>query len=173
MEQRPGPWRVRPSDSRACAHVVPRQVWYDPGMEADASTDHDAAWAPSMITDRSPDMALPPPMTAAAPAPLRVQFPFAVLIRWQDRTGRRCEFRTVLDVLTPTEVELRLEQPILGRRRPLLVVQLAREATDSALRLAFLGTVQRIEPCPDGRWSHTISFTHYRFLYPVCAGAES
>ena len=101
---------------------------------------------------------------------LRVEFPFAVLIRWQDRSGQRFEFSTVLDSLTPTEVELRLDRPILGNRRPLLVIRLAREAADPALRLAFLGTVQRIEPLPDGCWSHTITFTRYRFLYAVPPG---
>ena len=142
-------------------------------MEGDTSVDYDrcAAWTPPVIADLPPT-ALPLPTDAGARRDLRVQFPFAVLIRWQDRGGQRFEFSTVLDSLTPTEVELRLDRPILGNRRPLLVIRLARDAGDPALRLAFLGTVERIEPLPDGRWSHTITFTRYRFLYATPVGPE-
>jgi hypothetical protein len=140
-------------------------------MEGDTSVDYDRcdAWTPPVIADLPPT-ALSLPADAEARRDLRVEFPFAVLIRWQDRSGQRFEFSTVLDSLTPTEVELRLDRPILGNRRPLLVIRLAREAADPALRLAFLGTVQRIEPLPDGCWSHTITFTHYRFLYSAPTG---
>jgi hypothetical protein len=53
--------------------------------------------------------------------------------------GQRCEIRTELATFTPTTVELRLDHPTLCRQPPLLVIRLARQATDPALQLAFLG----------------------------------
>ena len=142
-------------------------------MEGDASVYYDCcdAGAPPLIADLPANVALPPAAAGARPD-LRVQFPFAVLMRWQDRGGQRFEFSTVLDSLTPTEVELRLDRPILGNRRPLLVIRLAPDGAGPALQLAFLGTVQRIEPLPNGSWSHTITFTRYRFLYATPVGPE-
>ena len=140
-------------------------------MEGDTSVDYDrcAAWTPPVIADLPPT-GLPLPADAGARRDLRVQFPFAVLVRWQDRDGQRYEVNTVLDSLTPTEVALRLARPILGSRRPLLIIRLAPDGAGPALRLAFLGTVRRIEPLPDGSWSHTITFTRYRFLYSAPTG---
>jgi hypothetical protein len=142
-------------------------------MEGDTSTFQDpgATWASAMTPDRFPDAGVPA-RAVATRRPLQVQFPFAVLVRWRDRTGQHCEIRTVVDTLTPTTVELRLDRPILSHRPPLLVIRLARQAADPALQLACLGTVQRIEPQPDGCWAHTITFTHYRFIYATPVGPE-
>jgi hypothetical protein len=124
-----------------------------------------------VIADLPSNVVLPP-AAALLRDDLRVQFPFAVRVRWQDRDGQRYEDNTVLDSLTPTEVELRLDRLILGNRRPLLIIRLAPDGAGPALRLAFLGTVQRIEPLPAGSWRHTITFTRYRFLYATPVGPE-
>jgi hypothetical protein len=60
--------------------------------------------------------------------------------------GQRCEIRTELDTPPPTTVELRLDRPIRSRQPPLLVIRLARQATNPALQLACLSTVQPLEP---------------------------
>jgi c-di-GMP-binding flagellar brake protein YcgR len=118
----------------------------------------------NLITSPAAEPALP--AHAERRRALRVDLPFAAIVRGMDATNDRFTEHATLDNLSACGLYLRLRRPVEPGGNLFLVVRLA--ITDEqapAARIALRGTVVRSESLMDGRCGVAIAFDQHRFLY--------